>query len=116
MAQEREGYQQTIKEKDASRLVFLDETGITTQMTRPHARAWKGKRACGSVPCRQWRRVTILGALSVEGMMAAMTSEAATSTALFRAYVQPILIPTLRRNSSAYQARCRDRHGSSLSA
>lgn len=66
-------------------------------MTRTHARAPKGKRACGSVPCGHWRRVTILGALSLDGIIAAMMIEAATSTAVFLAYVQQILIPTLLR-------------------
>lgn len=86
-----------IKDMDANRLVFLDETGVNTQMSRRHARAEGGKRACGSVPCGHWRRVTILGALSLDGMLAAMTIEAATSAAVFLAYVQKVLIPALLR-------------------
>lgn len=86
-----------MKDMDANRLVFLDETGVNTQMSRRHARAEGGKRACGSVPCGHWRRVTILGALSLDGMLAAMTIEAATSAAVFRAYVQKVLIPALLR-------------------
>lgn len=97
IARERQDYQANIKEKEASRLVFRDETGITTQMTRTHARAQRGQRACGSVPCGHWRRVTLLGALSVDGILAAMTIEAATSAAVFLAYVQQILIPALLR-------------------
>lgn len=97
IAQEHEEYKTTRKDKEATRLVFLDETGINTQMTRTHARAKGGKPACGSMPCGQWRRVTILGALSLEGIIAAMTIEAATSATVFLAYVQEVLIPTLFR-------------------
>jgi hypothetical protein len=48
-------------------LVFLDESGITTAMTRRYARARRGERAHGSAP-GGWRRLTVLGALSEAGM------------------------------------------------
>jgi hypothetical protein len=35
---------------DARRLVFVDESGFNTSMTRLRARAPKGKRAYGKVP------------------------------------------------------------------
>jgi transposase len=77
-------------------LVFLDETGITTAMTRRYARAPRGERARGSAP-GGWRRLTVLGALSGEGMVAAMSIEAATTTRVFLAFLQSVLIPELRR-------------------
>lgn len=94
---ERETFKKEMQDIDRSRLVFLDETGITTQMTRLHARAAAGARACGPVPCGHWHRLTLLGALSLDGMIAAMTIEAATSAVVFLAYVQQVLIPALLR-------------------
>jgi transposase len=75
----------------------LDESGVTTKMTRRFARAPRGRRALGSVPFGGWRRLTVLRALSTEGIVAAMSVEAATSTALLRVYLDEVLVPALQR-------------------
>ncbi len=79
------------------RLVFVDESGITTRMTRTYARAPRGKRAYGAVPFGSWQRLTILGALSTRGVVAAMSIEAATSTPVCLAYLEQVLVPELKR-------------------
>jgi transposase len=79
---------------DPSRLVFIDESGITTKMTRTHARALAGERAFGSAPFA-WKRVTILGALAMEGVMGAMTIVTGTTVAVFLAYLRDVLLPAL---------------------
>jgi transposase len=81
----------------AQRLVFLDESGITTKMARPHARAPRGQRAYGSVPLGSWQRLTVLGALSCEGLVATMSIEASTSTPVLMAYLEQVLVPALKR-------------------
>ena len=98
IAAERAAYREAPVVREAARLVFLDETGINTQMTPTHARAPRGERALGSVPCGSWHRVTVLGALSTEGMLAAMSIEASTSAAVFLAFVEQVLLPVLRRD------------------
>lgn len=85
-----------VRQIDPKELVFIDETGITTAMTRLYARAPRGARARGSAP-GGWRRLTVLGALSGEGMVAAMSIEAATTTRVLMAFLQSVLIPELRR-------------------
>ncbi len=79
------------------RLVFLDECGVLTNMARLHGRSPRGARAHGSVPCGHWTRLTVLGALGSKGVVAAMGVEAATSTAVFHAYLEKALLPELRR-------------------
>ncbi len=97
IAAERERFREQVNEIGADRLVFVDESGVTTKMTRTHARAPRGQRAHGAVPFGSWRRLTVLGALSTEGMVAAMSIEAATSTPVFLAYLEQVLVPELRR-------------------
>jgi transposase len=65
-------------------------------MTRLYARARRGERAHGSTP-GGWRRLTVLGALSSEGMVAAMSIPAATTTRIFLAFLRAVLVPELRR-------------------
>ena len=77
--------------------MFLDEAGVTTKMTRTQARAPKGRRALGSAPYGHWRRLTVLGALAADGVVAAMSVEAATSTPVFLAFLEQVLIPELQR-------------------
>ena len=93
---ERAAFCEKVRQIDAKELVFLDESGITTAMTRRYARAARGARARGSAP-GGWRRLTVLGALSSEGMVAAMSIAAATTTQVFLAFLQAVLIPELRR-------------------
>ena len=78
------------------RLVFLDECGVLTGMARLHGRSPRGTRAPGTAPCGSWTRLSVLGALGHEGMLAAMSVEGATGGAVFRAYLERVLLPALR--------------------
>ena len=80
------------------RLAFLDECGVLTDMARLRGRSPRGTRAYGTVPCGHWRRLTVLGALGIGGIVAAMSVEAATSGAVFLAYLDQVLLPELRRS------------------
>ena len=79
------------------RLVFLDECGVLTNMACLHGRAPRGERAPGTAPAGRWERLTVLGALGPSGIVAAMGVEAATSGAVFAAYLDRVLLPELRR-------------------
>lgn len=79
------------------RLVFLDESAALTNLARTHAWSPRGERAHGAVPCGRWERVTVLGALGLEGIVGAMSIEAATDGAVFFAYLDQVLLPELRR-------------------
>ena len=65
------------------RLVFLDECGALTNMVRLYGRSPRGTRACASAPFGHWTRLTVLGALGHEGVVGAMSVEAATGAAVF---------------------------------
>jgi transposase len=84
---------------DARRIVFVDESGFHTSMTRLRARAPKGKRAYGKVPRNRGKNTTLMAALTLEGAMgASMTVEgAADSEAFVEAYVEHFLAPTLEK-------------------
>lgn len=81
---------------DLERLVYLDESGITTTMTRLYGRALAGRRVHEATPQSHWTVVTLIGALRVSGMVAPMTVEAATDGDVFLAYVEHFLCPALR--------------------
>jgi transposase len=70
-------------------------------MTRPYARAGRGRRAPGKVPWGRWQRLTVIGALALDGVVASMSVAAATGTAVFLAFVEQVLAPALRARPDA---------------
>jgi hypothetical protein len=74
----------------------VDECGTNITLTRLYARAPRGERAFGKVP-RNWdKNLTLIAAMSAEGMGEAMSVEGATDGAAFEAYVRHFLLPTLK--------------------
>jgi transposase len=65
-------------------------------MTRLYARSVAGERISESTPGGHWKILTILGAMSLRGIVASMTIEEATDGDIFLAYVEHILCPALR--------------------
>lgn len=77
-------------------LVFLDETSTHTALTRRRARAPRGERAVGRIPRNHGPNVTLLAALTPEGIGPAMTISGAVDGAAFTAYAEQVLAPALR--------------------
>jgi transposase len=77
-------------------LVFLDESGATTQMTRNYGRARPGERVREATPNSHWHTVTMLAALTRKGLQAPMTIESPTDGDVFLAYLEQVLCPRLR--------------------
>jgi transposase len=65
-------------------------------MTRHYGRAPRGERARGQVPHGHGKVLTVWGALTAEGVLAAMTAAAATDADVFGAFLDEVLGPALR--------------------
>jgi transposase len=76
--------------------VFLDESGATTEMTRRYGRAPRGERIGEGTPAGHWRTLTLLGALTLQGMLASMTIESPTDGDVFLAFLEQALCPRLQ--------------------
>lgn len=81
---------------DLRRLVFLDESGAKTNMTRLYGRCFDGQRVADATPHGHWCTTTMLSSIRLDGTTAAMVIEGATDAMVFQAYVTQVLIPTLR--------------------
>jgi transposase len=81
---------------DPADLIFVDETGAHTALTRRRARAPVGTRAVGAVPRNPGPNLTLLAALTPTGMAAPLVLEGAADRIAFDAYVAQVLVPTLR--------------------
>jgi transposase len=92
----RAEYLARIRQIAPERLIFLDESGVSTQMTRRYGRAPGGARLREAVPAGHWKTLTILGAMSRQGILAAMTVEAATDREVLLTYLDDVLCPKLK--------------------
>lgn len=81
---------------DPDTLVFVDETWATTNMARTHGRCPVGERLDAAVPHGHWKTTTFTAALRSGGLTAPMVVDGATTGDLFVAYVEQVLVPTLR--------------------
>jgi transposase len=78
------------------RFVFIDETWVTTNMTRLYGRAVQGQRLVDALPHGHWQTTTFIAALRTTGMTAPMVIDGAINGDLFCAYVKQVLVPELR--------------------
>ena len=83
-------------ELDAERLVFVDEMGANTSLSPLYAWSRCGERAHAEVPRNRGKNTTLLVSMSSEGMGPALAVEGSTNKAVFEAYVERILAPSLR--------------------
>jgi transposase len=80
---------------DPRRLVFVDESGANTAMTRTHGRAPVGQRVYTNTPGR-WESITMTCGLRLSGVTAPLAFRGATNTDIFETYVQEVLVPQLK--------------------
>lgn len=76
--------------------MFLDESGVTTEMTRRYGWAPRPERVSETVPAGHWRTLTVLAALTLDGMLASMTIESPTDGDVFLAFLEQVLGPKLQ--------------------
>ena len=76
--------------------MFIDETWIKTNMTRPRGRAPRGQRLVAAVPHGHWKTSTFIAALRHDALVAPGVFEGAINGELFLAYVEQVLVPTLQ--------------------
>jgi transposase len=94
--EERTPWRENANQLPTESLLFIDECGSNIALTPLYARAPKGERARGSVPRNRGKNTTLIAALTLEGMGAAMILEGSANTTAFEVYVEQVLTPTLQ--------------------
>jgi len=80
---------------DLKRLVFIDETSVSTTITRVYGRAPQGERLIQKVPHGNWKTITFVAALRHDSITAPFVLEGPMNGEMFKAYVEQFLAPTL---------------------
>jgi len=80
---------------DPQRLVFVDECGANTAMTRTYGRAPVGQRVYTNTP-GHWESITLISGMRLAGVTATLAFPGATNTEVFETYVAQVLAPELK--------------------
>lgn len=76
---------------DPGNLVFVDESGLNLGMTRINGRATRGQRLYDSCPRNQGHNISLIGALSLDGLIATMSIPGSVNTDVFLTYISEVL-------------------------
>ena len=95
MAAAREAWFEAQPDLDPARLIFVDETGLSTRMARLRGRCARGKRLRSGIPHGHWKVTTFVAGLRLSGLGAPMVLDGPMTRDWFLAYVEQVLAPTL---------------------
>ena len=96
MIVERRRWRAWLPLRDVVRYVFLDECGVTTDLLRRYGRSPRGERLHDHTPCSHWQTTTVIAGLRLEGLTAPAVFDGPIDNPSFLAYVEQVLVPTLR--------------------
>ena len=81
---------------DAGAYIFVDESGVTTDLRRRYGRSPRGLRLRDYTPCGHWQTHTVIAALRIDGLHTPAVFDGPLDNPTFLAYVEQVLVPTLR--------------------
>jgi len=96
VAKRRQAWQAAQPYIDPERLVFLDETGVNTKMTRLYGWSPIGSRCKDSAPFGHWKTMTFVAGLRLTGLTAPWLLDGPMNGDAFRVYIRDVLAPTLK--------------------
>lgn len=91
----REQWMRELPLLDPAKLVFIDESGAKTNMTRLRGRALHGSRLFAFAPHGHWCTTTMISAIRLNGKTATMEVEGSSDGPVFREYIRAVLAPSL---------------------
>ena len=114
MAEKRKNWNGLISGFSASDLVFLDESGCNTDMTRRYADSFGGSRAVDSTPLSKPKNTTILSSIQLNGTLHYTTLSGGTTVERFKRYLETELLPHLNGNSVLVMDNMKSHHAKAV--
>ena len=114
MAEKRKNWNGLISGFSASDLVFLDESGCNTDMTRRYAYSFGGSRAVDSTPLSKPKNTTILSSIQLNETLHYTTFSGGTTVERFKRYLETDLLPHLNGNSILVMDNMKSHHAKAV--
>jgi transposase len=100
----------------AKDLIFIDESGVNLTLTRLFARSPKGQRAYGTRPQKRGKNVSMIGAISLSGVVAQINLIGSTDGLTFEAFISQRLVPQLWVGACVVMDNCSIHKGAEIEA
>ena len=108
--EKRREWKETITPEMVEHLVFLDESGVNTDLTRLYGRALSSQRAVDHAPLNTPQTTTVLSSIRLDGEKAFTTYQGGTTGERFVQYLKETLLPTLRPGDIVVMDNMRSHH------
>lgn len=95
MQRKRAQWKDTMSQLPSDRILFLDESGVNTNLTRKYGRSVGKTRVVGSVPLNTPKTTTVVSSIRLNGQLAYTEYEGGTTKLRFLDYIKTVLVPTL---------------------
>jgi len=110
----RRAFLEALPAEDVTRFKFVDETSVNLTYTRRYGRAPGGRRVDQAVPLHHGPNVTVIAALTPQGVEAVMELDGAANTTCFAVYPDQVLGPTLEAGDVVVRDTLRVRQAAGL--
>ena len=110
VAEKRKEWAESITPEQLDHLVFLDESGVNTDMTRRYGRARSSERCVDHAPLNTPQITTVLSSIRFNGEKAFTTYQGGTTGERFVAYLKDTLLPTLHPGDIVVMDNLRSHH------
>ena len=110
MQRKRSQWIETISGANAEHQIYLDESGINTNLTRHYAHAVHGKRAMDATPINTPAGTTVLSSIRLNGSLVYTTYQGGTTAQRFREYMGKQLIPSFEKDDVVIMDNMRSHH------
>ncbi len=114
VAAKRKSWIEHLSELDKNKLVFIDESGVNTNLTRIYGRAFGGKRCVDSTPINTPQNTTVLSSIRLNGETAYTTYQGGTTKDKFIDYLKDVLVPTLHDGDIVVMDNMRTHHSKAV--
>lgn len=110
----RKTWTENLPKYDKDKFVFLDESGINTNLTRIYGRADGGNRCVDRTPLNTPKNTTILSSVRLNGETAYTTYQGGTTKDKFIDYLKNVLAPTLHEGDIVVMDNMRTHHSNAV--
>ena len=106
----RKIWRENLPNFEKEKLIFLDESGVNTNMTRIYGRSVGSTRSVDKAPLNTPTNTTILSSIRINGETAYTTYSGGTTGDKFVEYLKNVLIPTLHDGDIIVMDNMRSHH------
>ncbi len=99
-----------IAQCEADKLVFLDESGVNTDLSRRHGRAIGGEQSVDKTPLNASANTTILSSVRLNGETVCTVYSGGTTREKFLDDLRNTLVPTLHERNTVVMDHMRTHH------